>query len=78
MCREVNVPRDNLIKATREPFSLAYIDKIKKTMRKILMKTYSRSNGLLAPQTAGRAYSNASSLFHGGARGGLPLRKKNN
>ena len=45
MCREVNVPRNNLINATREPFSLAYIDKIKKTMRKILMKTYSRSNG---------------------------------
>ena len=33
MCREVNVPRNKLINATREPFSFAYIYKIKKTMR---------------------------------------------
>ena len=34
MCREVNVPVKNLLKATREPYSFAYIDKIKKTMKK--------------------------------------------
>ena len=34
MCREVNVPVKNFLKATREPYSFAYIDKIKKTMKK--------------------------------------------
>ena len=34
MCREVNIPVKNFLKATREPYSLAYIDKIKKTMKK--------------------------------------------
>ena len=34
MCREVNVPVKNFLKATREPCSFAYIDKIKKIMKK--------------------------------------------
>ena len=35
MCREVNVPKGKFLKATAEPYSFAYIDKIKKTIRKI-------------------------------------------
>ena len=34
MCREVNVPKGKFLKATAEPYSFAYIDKINKTMRK--------------------------------------------
>lgn len=34
MCREVNIPKDKFLKATAEPYSFAYIDKINKTMRK--------------------------------------------
>ena len=34
MCREVNVPKNKFLKATVEPYSFAYIDKINKTMRK--------------------------------------------
>ena len=34
MCREVNVNINKLFKATAEPFSFAYIDKINKTMKK--------------------------------------------
>ena len=34
MCREVNVPKNKFLKATAEPYSFAYIDKINKTMRK--------------------------------------------
>ena len=34
MCREVNVPKNKFLRATAEPYSFAYIDKINKTMRK--------------------------------------------
>ena len=34
MCGEVNVSKKIFLKATREPYSFAYIDKIKKTMKK--------------------------------------------
>ena len=34
MCKEVNVPKGKFLKATAEPYSFAYIDKINKTMRK--------------------------------------------
>ena len=34
MCREVNVPVKKFLAATREPYRFAYIDKIKKTMKK--------------------------------------------
>ena len=34
MCREVNVPRNRFESATSEPYSFAYIDKTKKTIRK--------------------------------------------
>ena len=34
MCKEANVPKDKFLKATAEPYSFAYIDKINKTMRK--------------------------------------------
>ena len=34
MCKEVNVNKGNFLKATREPYSFAYIDKINKTIRK--------------------------------------------
>ena len=34
MCREVNVPKNKFLRATTEPYSFAYIDKINKTMRK--------------------------------------------
>ena len=34
MCGEVNVSKKNFLAATREPYSFAYIDKIKKTMKK--------------------------------------------
>ena len=34
MCKEVNVPKAKFLKATAEPYSFAYIDKINKTMRK--------------------------------------------
>ena len=34
MCREVNVPLNKFLASTQEPYSFAYIDKIKKTMRK--------------------------------------------
>ena len=34
MCKEVNVPKGNFLKATAEPYSFTYIDKINKTMRK--------------------------------------------
>ena len=39
-CREVNVPKKKFLRATAEPYSFAYIDKINKTMKKILMKIY--------------------------------------
>ena len=35
MCREFNVPKDKFLRATAEPYSFAYIDKINKTMGKI-------------------------------------------
>ena len=38
MCREVNVPVKNFLKATREPYSFACIDKIKKTMKETFNK----------------------------------------
>ena len=34
MCKEVNVSKKRFESAASEPFSFAYIDKIKKTMRK--------------------------------------------
>ena len=34
MCKEVNVPKKRFLNATSEPYSFAYIDKTKKTMRK--------------------------------------------
>ena len=34
ICREVNVPKNKFLRATAEPYSFAYIDKINKTMRK--------------------------------------------
>ena len=34
MCKEVNVPKGKFLKATAEPYSFAYIDKINKTTRK--------------------------------------------
>ena len=34
MCKEVNVPKGKFLKATAEPYSFAYIDKINKAMRK--------------------------------------------
>ena len=34
MCREVNVPKDKFLRATREPYCFAYIDKTNKTIRK--------------------------------------------
>ena len=34
MCREVSVPRNRFESATSEPYSFAYIDKTKKTIRK--------------------------------------------
>jgi len=43
MCGEVNVDKKKFLRATGEPYSFAYIDKIDETMRKILMKTYKRA-----------------------------------
>ena len=34
MCKEVNVNKNKFLRATAEPYSFAYIDKINKTMRK--------------------------------------------
>ena len=34
MCREVNVPLKKFLAATQEPYSFAYIDKIKKNYEK--------------------------------------------
>ena len=34
MCREVNAPLGKFLASTQEPYSFAYIDKIKKTMKK--------------------------------------------
>jgi len=34
MCKEVNVNKGKFLRATGEPYSFAYIDKINKTMRK--------------------------------------------
>ena len=34
MCKEGNISKDKFLKATSEPYSFAYIDKINKTMRK--------------------------------------------
>lgn len=34
MCRELNVNKGKFLKATMEPYSFAYIDKMKKTLRK--------------------------------------------
>jgi len=34
MCKEVNVNKNKFLRATAEPYSLSYIDKIGKTMRK--------------------------------------------
>jgi len=40
MCKEVNVDKKKFLRATGEPYSFAYIDKINKTMRKISMKIF--------------------------------------
>ena len=42
MCREVNVPLNKFLASTQEPYSFAYIDKIKKTMKRTLMKIYKK------------------------------------
>jgi len=34
MCHELNVDKNKFLRATAEPYSFAYIDKIKKTMSK--------------------------------------------
>jgi len=39
MCKEVNVNKNKFLRATAEPYSFAYIDKINKTMRKNFNET---------------------------------------